>query len=104
MTLIDILPAPPLQILGLIGAATYILNYLLLALRLRSSDSLGYFLRNLLAALLVLASLGHAFNAAVLVIQVFFVLVSLLGIASRLGGQARARLTNRRAVRLRPLA
>ncbi|MGB3553245.1 MAG: hypothetical protein WBA25_01240 [Jannaschia sp.] len=80
----DFLSAPPLQLLGFAGAGLYILNYATVTLRLSDTESVGYFLRNLAAALMVLLSLGHAFNAAALVIQVFFIAVSLCGIATRL--------------------
>lgn len=60
------------------------MNYTLLTTRILSADDVVYFCVNLAAALLVLASLPGAFNVATLVIQVFFVVVSLCGIVLRL--------------------
>lgn len=75
---------PLLQLAGLFGAGMYVANYCAVTSRALSTESTAYFLCNLVAACLVLSSLGHAFNAAALVIQVFFVFVSIAGIASRL--------------------
>lgn len=84
---------PPLQVAGLLGAGLYMMNYTLLTSRILTSDNPAYFGVNLAAALLVLSSLSGAFNAATLVIQVFFVGVSLCGIFLRLrrGGASKAR-------------
>lgn len=75
---------PPLQLAGLLGAGLYMTNYTLLTSRVLTSDQSVYFAINLVAALLVLSSLTEGFNAATLVIQVFFVGVSLCGILVRL--------------------
>ena len=95
-------PATPihdLQWLGLIGALCYICNYTMLVLRLTSTERVSYFVVNLTAASLVLASLGHAFNAGSAVIQTFFIGVSICGIVSRV---RRRRLAARNAAPERP--
>lgn len=89
---VDTLPQTSLlQIAGLVGAGLYMLNYTLLTTRVLSADHAAYFCVNLAAALLVLSSLSGAFNAATLVIQVFFVGVSLCGIVLRLRRGPRGR-------------
>lgn len=97
---IDLFQVSALQLLGVAGALAYVVNYTLLTLRIVSTESVAYFAVNLCAASMVLLSLGHAFNAAALIVQVFFIGVSLCGIASRL---SRARRIARRPDRLRPL-
>lgn len=92
-----LLPAPSLQLVGLSGAAVYMMTYTLLATRIISGDSIGYFLMNLSAASLVLVSLSQSFNAAALVIQLFWIVVSTLSIAARL----RRNKPSRRLDRLR---
>ncbi|UWQ18777.1 CBU_0592 family membrane protein [Jannaschia sp. M317] len=84
MSEITVVGLPLLQIAGIIGALTYVANYISLTLRLLNPEGVGYFLFNLTAASLVLLSLGHAFNLASLIIQMFFIAVSLWGICSRL--------------------
>ncbi|WP_179378803.1 CBU_0592 family membrane protein [Jannaschia marina] len=82
--------------LGLLGAILYMASYTLLAGRRLSGDSVPYFLLNLAAATLVLISLNTSFNFASLMIQAFWILVSVLSIAVRLR-------RSRPSHRLRPL-
>lgn len=92
-----LLPEPSLQLVGLSGAVIYMMTFALLATRIVSGDSIGYFLMNLSAASLVLISLSQSFNAASLVIQLFWIIVSILSIAARL----RRPRAERRLTRLR---
>lgn len=69
---------------GLLGALCYILNYTRLTLRPATADDPGYFALNIVAATLVLCSLVSAFNPAALIIQLFFLTMSVAGLASRL--------------------
>ncbi len=74
----------PSQVCGILGATLYVTNYVLLTSRVLTPATTPYFVLNLAASLLVLSSLVHAFNIATLVIQVFFVGISMIGIATRL--------------------
>ncbi len=74
----------PLQVIGLLGACLYMTNYALLTVRVLTAEHRSYFVVNLLAAAMVLASLAQAFNMATLAIQVFWIGVSAWGLASRL--------------------
>lgn len=75
---------PPLQLVGLAGACAYIVNYVLITSRTITTESPVFFVNNLLASSLVMISLADAFNMATALIQVFWVGVSLWGLASRL--------------------
>lgn len=79
-----------LQAGGLLGAFCYVANYARLTFGHATADQASYFALNLVAACLVLASLVHAFNAAGLVIQTFFLTMSTVGLCTRLRrGRAR---------------
>ncbi|WP_299820820.1 hypothetical protein [uncultured Jannaschia sp.] len=82
----------PTQICGILGATLYVTNYVLLTLRVLSPATMRYFALNLAASLLVLSSVVHAFNVATLVIQVFFVGISVVGIVTRLRGRRTRRV------------
>ncbi|SFJ34397.1 CBU_0592 family membrane protein [Jannaschia pohangensis] len=90
---------PPLQILGLVGAGLYVMNYVLLTCRRIDPGRTPYFVVNLVAASFVLLSLSHAFNAAAMVIQSFWITISIYGIAIRL----RRSPPSATGARLRPL-
>jgi CRP-like cAMP-binding protein len=66
--------------LGHLGAAFYIGSYAALQSGLIRGSSYTYAILNLIAATLVLISLTNAFNAASTVIQVFWILISIVGI------------------------
>ncbi|MEM8850753.1 MAG: hypothetical protein AAGE03_12055 [Pseudomonadota bacterium] len=89
---------PPLQLVGLAGACTYIVNYILITNRAITTESPVFFLNNLLASTLVMISLADAFNMATALIQVFWVAVSLWGLTSRshIGRSARRDRARRR--------
>ncbi|MGP6086556.1 CBU_0592 family membrane protein [Antarctobacter jejuensis] len=72
------------EIAGLAGAATYICNYLMLAMDRLTSRSPLYYLLQLTGASLVMVSLMTQFNMAAAIVQGFFVLVSLIGITRHL--------------------
>ena len=86
-----------LQAAGLVGAATYVASFVALTARVIDAESRAYFALNLAAAALVALSLAEAFNVASLVIQTFWIGVSLWGLATRLRRREPA------AARLRPL-
>jgi hypothetical protein len=72
------------ETLGLAGAALYLLSYGLTALDKLPSNAPGYYVAKLVASALVAISLLEHFNLASAIIQSFFFLVSLLGIARHL--------------------
>jgi len=76
------------EILGVMGFALYVFNYTMLTLRFVSGNSIRYFVVNLTAASLVLSGLSVSFNLAAAMIQVFFIVMSLLGILLRLSGRS----------------
>jgi hypothetical protein len=70
----------PMDLLGNIGVAMLILTYLLLQLNKFSSDGLAYSLLNAIGAGLIVVSLLFNFNLSALLVEVFWVLISCLGI------------------------
>ena len=69
-----------IDLVGLVGVAMIVVTYLLLQLdKLRSAD-LAYSLLNALGASLIVASLIVDFNLSALLMEVFWVLISFIGI------------------------
>jgi hypothetical protein len=66
---------------GNVGVALIILTYLLLQLEKLTSISLFYSASNTLGAGLVLVSLGFEFNLSAFIVEAFWVLISLVGVA-----------------------
>ena len=85
------------DLLGVAGAALYVCNYTLLVTRRTSTDHPVYFAVNLSAALLLLISLSQAFNLGAALIQLFFCVMSVVGIVSRLHPLRRLRHRQRSA-------
>ena len=77
------------ETIGLGGALLYSVCYLLSAYDRLPSQSPLYYVSKLTAALMVLISLSQNFNLASAVIQVFFITVSLIGIARHLDAPRR---------------
>ena len=73
-----------LETIGVCGFLLYVVNYTLITTGLVSSDSVHYFCINFLAAAFVLIGLSSDFNLASALIQSFFIVMSVLGIAIRL--------------------
>lgn len=71
------------DLVGLIGFGLYVLSYFMLTTHRLDSRTCTYFAINLIAAGLVLVSLIGAFNLASLLIQIFWIAVSILAIAKR---------------------
>lgn len=69
-----------LDAIGLVGAALYCTGYALSASDRLPSQSPYYYLLRLVAAVLVLIGVIAAMNPATLVIQIFFIVVSVLGL------------------------
>ena len=69
-----------LQLVGVAGFIFYLLAYGLLQVGRTSGRSYSYVLLNLLAASLVLISLIHQFNLASLLIQISWIVISIVGL------------------------
>lgn len=72
------------ELIGIGGFCLYVTTYSLLTLRFISGNSVIYFCMNLTAASCVLTGLTVSFNLAAALIQVFWITMSLIGIAMRL--------------------
>ena len=70
----------PLDLLGNIGVVMLIITYLMLQLSKLRSDGLAYSLLNAIGASLIVISLLYDFNLSALLMEVFWVLISLVGI------------------------
>jgi hypothetical protein len=69
-----------LDAVGIIGAALLMVAYLLLQINKLQSNGLAYSLLNAIGAFLIVCSLLVNFNLAAFLIEVFWVLISLIGI------------------------
>ena len=69
-----------LDAVGLVGATLLMVTYLLLQVNKLQSNGLAYSLLNAVGALLIVFSLLVNFNLAAFLIEVFWVLISLIGI------------------------
>ena len=70
----------PLDFIGNVGVVLLVITYGMLQLNKLSSDSLAYSLLNAAGASLIVVSLIYDFNLSALLMEVFWVLISLLGI------------------------
>jgi predicted membrane protein len=68
------------DLIGFMGVLLIIIAYLLLQLEKLSSSSPNYSLMNAAGALLIIISLIFAFNLSAFIVEVFWFLISLLGI------------------------
>ena len=66
---------------GFIGVLLIVIAYLLLQLDKLSSSSLSFSLLNAAGSLLIMCSLVFKFNVSAFLIEVFWFLISLLGLA-----------------------
>jgi hypothetical protein len=72
------------DILGTVGVAVIVLTYVLLQLERIRSDQLSYSLLNAAGALLILLSLYYSFNLPSFIVEFFWLLISLFGVAKYL--------------------
>lgn len=70
----------PLDLIGNIGVVVLMIAYLMLQLNKLRSDGLAYSLLNAIGASLVVVSLLYDFNLSALLMEVFWVLISFVGI------------------------
>ena len=68
------------DILGTLGVAIIILTYVMLQIERVRSDQLIYSMMNAIGAALILVSLYFDFNLPSVVVEVFWLLISLFGI------------------------
>jgi multidrug transporter EmrE-like cation transporter len=70
----------PLDLIGNIGVVVLMITYLMLQLNKLSSDALAYSVLNAIGASLIVISLLFDFNLSALLMEVFWVLISFVGI------------------------
>lgn len=70
----------PLDVVGIAGVVLLMLAYLMLQLEKLQSTGLTYSVLNAVGATLIIVSLTADFNLAAFIIEVFWVLISLVGI------------------------
>lgn len=86
----------PAEVIGVIGFCLYVTNYCMLTTRVLTGNCITYFVVNLCAAGCVLIGLTASFNLASVMIQVFFIVLSLIGIVLRLRRPRRIVMPDRR--------
>ncbi|SFC86800.1 hypothetical protein SAMN04488094_110116 [Tropicimonas isoalkanivorans] len=74
---------------GLAGAIIYAASYILTSLDRLPSQSPHFYVVKLVAAILVMISLVEQYNLATVLIQTFFIVISVFGIARHLGARQR---------------
>ena len=70
----------PLDLVGNVGVVVLVVAYLMLQLNKLRSDELAYSLLNAIGASLIVISLLYDFNLSALLMEVFWVLISFVGI------------------------
>ena len=70
----------PLDFLGNAGVVMLVVTYLMLQLNKIRSDGLAYSLLNAIGASMIVISLLYDFNLSALLMEVFWVLISIVGI------------------------
>lgn len=70
----------PLDFVGNVGVVILMITYLMLQLNKLPSDGLAYSLLNAIGASLIVISLLFDFNLSALLMEVFWVLISFVGI------------------------
>ena len=70
----------PLDLVGNVGVVVLMITYLMLQLNKLRSDALAYSLLNAIGASLIVISLLYDFNLSALLMEVFWVLISFVGI------------------------
>lgn len=77
------------SLLGSLGVLLIVASYLLLMIGRISSDGIRYPAVNALGAILIIISLTESFNLPALLIEVFWLAISVLGIFNVLRGRLR---------------
>lgn len=76
----EITAAEAYRLVGITGFVAYFLSYLLLQTGRITGEGIHYTVLNLLASSLVLISLMHEFNLASAMIQISWILISIMGL------------------------
>jgi len=84
MTYLNTLPTEVLDAIGVLGFGLYVLNYGLITFQRVQSNQICYFVMNGIAAAMVLIGLTSAFNLASAMIQVSWIIISIVAIVIRL--------------------
>lgn len=84
MTYFEALPTEVLDAIGVAGFGLYVLTYSLLTFQRVQSSDVSYFILNGLAAAMVLIGLMSAFNLASALIQIFWIVISIVAVYLRL--------------------
>lgn len=71
--------------LGMMGCACYVISYFLVQFELIDGNDYAYVLMNLLASVLMLLSLTQAFNLGSAVLQIMWIVISVVGVIRKLG-------------------
>jgi hypothetical protein len=77
---------------GFVGVLLIVIAYLLLQLDKLPSSSLNFSLLNAAGSLLIMLSLIFKFNASAFLIEVFWFLISLIGLSKWLAARKRLRI------------
>jgi hypothetical protein len=72
------------DLIGNVGVLLMVVAYLLLQLEKLSSSAISYLLLNALGAILVMISLAFSFNLSAFLMEAFWLLISLYGLAKPL--------------------
>ena len=73
----------PFEIVGVLGFFLYVTSYTLIACRILNPDTKRFFAMNGCAATMVLIGLMVSFNLAAAMIQVFWIILSIIGVLVR---------------------
>jgi len=68
---------------GVLGVVLYLVSYFLLQIEMMRFDDYSYLLINMAAALLIIFSLISQFNLSAFLVEVLWVMISVIGIARR---------------------
>lgn len=66
--------------IGIIGVVLVLISYMMLHLEKMKSSSLSYSVSNLVGSILILYSLYYDFNLSAVIIEIFWMLISIFGI------------------------
>ncbi|RXJ55221.1 CBU_0592 family membrane protein [Candidatus Marinarcus aquaticus] len=69
-----------INIIGVIGVSIVVLTYLLLQLERINANGFGYSFLNALGSLMILYSLTYNWNLASVIIEFFWIVISLFGL------------------------
>ncbi|MCI2394985.1 hypothetical protein [Aliiroseovarius sediminis] len=86
------------EMVGLLGAVIYCTNYSMMAFDVITSKKACYYALQFMAASCVTLSLTVHFNVAALAIQLFFLVVSIIGFANHARGRSAPSGKDRRTV------